>query len=154
MPWTLSNFNVTWSSSDPSIATVDADGTVHGVSNGMATITATAVSDPEASISCQVEVYSVLGKLKGLIENTDGTSSLFTWDLDQEAAPVLGAKIQETYSAATYDRKTGVVYAQNQSENQLCKINPETGEILSRTATTDQKIDDLAFCELDRKSVV
>ena len=147
MPWTLSNFNVTWSSSDPSIATVDADGTVHGVSNGMATITATAVSDPEASISCQVEVYSVLGKLKGLIENTDGTSSLFTWDLDQEAPPVLGAKIQETYSAATYDRKTGVVYAQNQSENQLCKINPETGEILSRTATTDQKIDDLAFCE-------
>ena len=146
-PWTLSRFDVTWSSSDPGIATVDANGTVHAVSNGMATITATAVSDPEASISCQVEVYSVLGNLKGLIENSDGTSSLFTWDLNEEAAPVLGAQIQETYSAVTYDRENGVVYAQNQSENQLCKMNPETGEILSRTATTDQKIDGLAFCE-------
>lgn len=34
---------VTWSSSDPSVATVDADGVVTGVSKGTATITATAV---------------------------------------------------------------------------------------------------------------
>ena len=146
-PWTLSSFDVTWSSSDTSVATVDANGTVYGVSDGTATITATAVSDPEASLSCQVEVYSVQGKLKGVIENGDGTSSLFTWDLEREDAPVLGAKLPNTFSAVTYDREQGVVYAQDHAENRLYKIDPKSGEILNNLSATSQKIDDLVFCE-------
>jgi uncharacterized protein YjdB len=43
-PSHATNRNVTWSSSDPSVATVDANGTVTGVAAGTAVITATTVS--------------------------------------------------------------------------------------------------------------
>ena len=47
---------VNWSSSDPSIATVDKDGTVHGVSRGKTTITATESISASHSDYCEVVV--------------------------------------------------------------------------------------------------
>lgn len=48
---------VTWSSSDKTIATVSADGTVKGVAKGTATITATAKADTTKSAKCELTVY-------------------------------------------------------------------------------------------------
>ncbi|MCM1123092.1 MAG: Ig-like domain-containing protein [Eubacterium sp.] len=48
--------DVIWSSSDETIATVDADGVVTAVSEGQAVITATTVSPYHASASCKVTV--------------------------------------------------------------------------------------------------
>ena len=48
--------SMNWSSSDPSVASVDADGTVRALKAGIATITAQSVARPELSISFTVEV--------------------------------------------------------------------------------------------------
>ncbi len=50
------NTNVTWSSSKPSVATVDENGMVTAVAPGTATITATSVTDSSLSASCTVTV--------------------------------------------------------------------------------------------------
>lgn len=74
-PSTASNAAVTWTSSDPSVATVDADGTVVPVGAGSATITATSV-DGGFEASCAV---SVTQPIEGI-------------SLDKEAATIIGAK--------------------------------------------------------------
>lgn len=48
---------VIWSSSDKTIATVSADGTVTGVAKGTATITATAKADTTKTAKCELKVY-------------------------------------------------------------------------------------------------
>lgn len=56
-PENATNKNVTWSSSDKSVATVN-NGVVKGVGNGTATITATTV-DGEYTASCEVNVKAI-----------------------------------------------------------------------------------------------
>lgn len=55
-PADATNQDVTWESSDTSIATVSADGTVTAISAGNATITATAADGSGVSASCSVTV--------------------------------------------------------------------------------------------------
>ncbi len=55
-PVSATNKNVTWSSSNPSIATVDANGKVHVVAAGTVTITATSKQDSTKLAKCTVSV--------------------------------------------------------------------------------------------------
>ena len=57
-PSNATNKNVTWSSSNPSVATVSSDGVVNAVQGGTATITAT-TSDGGKTASCTVTVKDV-----------------------------------------------------------------------------------------------
>lgn len=52
------NGKVTWSSSNPAVATVDSSGRVKPVSAGSTVITATHVSFPSEPVTCNVTVYS------------------------------------------------------------------------------------------------
>jgi carboxypeptidase T len=52
---------VTWTSSDPSIATVSPDGVVTAVATGRASITASAASDPTEQRSASITVLKVFG---------------------------------------------------------------------------------------------
>ena len=58
-PDNASNKNVTWKSSDESVATVDADGKVSAVAAGTATITVT-TTDGEKTATCTVTVKDVI----------------------------------------------------------------------------------------------
>ena len=61
MPEDATDRSVTWSSSDPSVATVSDDGVVTAVSVGTATITATSVSDADMKATCTVTVIDANG---------------------------------------------------------------------------------------------
>jgi uncharacterized protein YjdB len=56
LPNNATNQNITWASSNPAFATVDASGNVTAVSNGVVTITATATDGSGASGSLNIEV--------------------------------------------------------------------------------------------------
>lgn len=61
---------VTWSSSDETIATVDDNGVVTGISVGKATITATTVAEPNLTADCEVEVFELPNStLSGIAAN-------------------------------------------------------------------------------------
>ncbi len=59
-PVDAANKGLTWTSSDPSVATVSASGVVTAVSEGDATITATSVENAKATAAIQVIVSNVL----------------------------------------------------------------------------------------------
>ena len=53
-PWSVTDRSLTWTSSNPAVASVDADGNITAHRNGEASITATAVADPSKATSCTV----------------------------------------------------------------------------------------------------
>ena len=59
-PGYVANKNVTWTSSNTAIATVDANGLVTAVAAGSATITATSVADNTKTATCTVNVMAEL----------------------------------------------------------------------------------------------
>ncbi len=58
-PLTLEDKTVTWSSSDETVATVDANGLVTAVGSGSATITAASNATPSVTGSCEITVKAV-----------------------------------------------------------------------------------------------
>ena len=66
-PWTVSSGDVTWTSEDPSIATVNPRGQVTGVAEGTTTITATSVLDATKFASCTVEVTKLDRELNATV---------------------------------------------------------------------------------------
>ena len=72
LPWNVSNNTLTWTSSNPSVATVDEKGLVRGISQGTAVITATSVLDSTKSASCTVTISSLGVDLKGLVWDEEG----------------------------------------------------------------------------------
>ncbi|WP_411680412.1 Ig domain-containing protein [Clostridium thailandense] len=75
-PDNATNKTATWTSSDPTIATVDSNGVVTAVKEGTATITATTTDESNLSVSCVVNVTSApsnTGKAILTITLTNGT---------------------------------------------------------------------------------
>lgn len=78
--------SVTWTSSDPSVASVSVDGVVTGVSAGTATVTATSGN---GSDSIRVTVYSDVSELSGAV--LTGSGDVFEHRVSAERAAVLTA---------------------------------------------------------------
>ena len=80
-PWCLADKGVVWTSSDPTVADVDENGCVTGVSEGTATITAASVLDESLTASCEVTVIGTGFTFQAVGTTAEGSSELFTYDL-------------------------------------------------------------------------
>lgn len=83
---------VTWSSSNPSVATVSASGLVTGVATGSATITATSQEDASKSGTCSVTVIDsgALPTSEDINDYNIGTTALSSSGISNGAKVVLG----------------------------------------------------------------
>lgn len=71
------NYNVTWKSSDTSIAKVSKKGVVTAVKNGKATITATVTEHPEMTATCKVTVMQGANALKKSVSQVMAETSAY-----------------------------------------------------------------------------
>ena len=129
-PWTVSDHTVTWTSSDPDVATVDQRGTVTAHAKGTAVITATSVIDPAASASCTVTVEGLDQELEAIV--WDENSEIWWSSFNTDTLPQWEkrASVSETFIAATR-LPDGTVYAADLDENmssRLYRVDPVTLE--------------------------
>mgnify|MGYP002855098873 CR=1 FL=1 len=133
LPAGTSNKSVTWTSSDESIATVDANGNVTGVATGLATITATTNDGSNLSATCAITVSQVTASSimldKTELEMTAGQSYKLT-------ATILPAGASQRVTWSSSDPSVakvvgGTVYAQDMGE---CLITARTLDGTNLTA--------------------
>lgn len=86
--------NLTWTSSNPNVATIDATGKVTAVANGTSTITCQSTDNPSIKCTAQITVKSVTA-----IE-VNGTPAKIVYNDGEKFNPA-GLKISATYSDGT-----------------------------------------------------
>lgn len=149
LPWTVSDRTVTWSTSDPRVATVDETGTVTAVGAGKCVITAASTLDPQITESCTVTVDAYTATLKGVMENPDGTTKLFTWNSHTEQLTE-GATLPVNVGAAAYDPEQDLLYVQDRSDaNYMHKLQANSGELLETSPDPAKSVAswDMTFCQ-------
>ena len=89
LPSDASNKSLEWTSSNPSVATVDNDGFVTAVSTGTATITATTTDGSKLSASCEITVFEVVNNFFKVNDLSVRPGSTFTLPVELENADVI-----------------------------------------------------------------
>ena len=97
-PWNLADKTVRWVSSDESVATVDANGTVTAVGAGEAFITAITASDPNEIAACTVTVSDVKNiELSALLYDGEGNGQWVTFDTTEPDAYTVNGDCAKTF---------------------------------------------------------
>ena len=130
LPWTATERGVTWSSSNPEVASVDESGKVTAVGAGQCTVTATSILTPQISSSCAVTVEAYEATLQGVMQNTDGNTTLFSWS-SETRTNTAGPNLPVNVGAVAYDPGNDWLYAQDRSDGYyMHKFQAGTGELL------------------------
>ena len=113
-PNNASDKSLTWTSSDNNIAVAAADGTVTGKSIGTVTITATSVSDPTKTATCEVTITDILATGIVIAPNPASVLEGKTLQLTVAMVPSNAANQEVTWSSsdpdkAAVDPNTGMV---------------------------------------------
>ena len=131
LPWNAPLGELTWTSSDEKIATVE-DGVVTGVSNGYAEIT---VTYGELSATCSVRVIEISGHIYGYNYYAATTEGEYTWgtwfdlnlsDMDINATHEGVCPID--FLAADYNGHEGMIYGYD-GNGQFYRYDPELNEV-------------------------
>lgn len=140
-PWTATNRDLIWTSSDETIATVNSHGAVTAISAGTCQITATSKLDPTVSATCEVTVNAVPVTLKGVLQDKDGNPMLFTWDLEHDDTWESGIELDTEVVSSAYDSVEDMLYIMD-STSTMHKVNPATGKTES-SATSETMLWDM-----------
>ena len=134
-PWGT-NDEVTWSSSDASVAVVDENGVVTGVDEGTATITATSVENPLVTASAEITVEYFDKEYNALIMDADANTwfAAFSTKDVTKGDPVYDklAQADVELTSVSYDAAGEVLYAASLTgdfASQLYTVDPATFEL-------------------------
>ncbi len=143
-PWYSSHTDMVWSSSDETVATVDANGKVTALNAGSATITVAAAEDETKFDTATVEVSALSLNFQGIISeqgagvgNTLG-AGLYEFNMDKGTAQLVDqAEITAPdymnfgLSLATSEMGRGYIWAcEYGNTGMIYKIDPITGEVV------------------------
>ena len=136
LPWTVTDRSVTWTSSNPEVATVNDKGVVTGLVPGEAVITATSVLNPAFTASCHVTVKNLEITLKGALQDPDGKAQLFSWNMEQEGAWQKTADLDVYLSSVTKDPVNNILYVVDSTTDawSMHKVDPATGKSVDTAA--------------------
>lgn len=127
-PWTAKDRSVTWTSSNEAVAKVNSQGLVTAVGAGTCMITATSKLDPTVSSTCTVTVNAIPVTLTGVLQDEDGATKTFSWDLEYANTWTPGVALETgDMIAATYDTINDKLYVLN-SDQVMHKVDPSTGK--------------------------
>ncbi|MBQ6116938.1 MAG: S8 family serine peptidase [Oscillospiraceae bacterium] len=126
-PVLLEDKTVTWTSSDETVATVDANGLVTAVAPGAAEITATTNAAPNLSASATITVIEVdvpVVELRGTVFDTDGKDYWSKFSSDAPAEWTAEGDGSSAYAGALIGEKLYIV----DSDNAFLWVDPDTYE--------------------------
>ena len=135
LPWTLSDRSVVYSSSDESVATVDADGVVTGVTTGTAVIRAASTLDPSVYSECSVEVKVLDVTVNGLLQDAEGVPQSFSWNMADGSSWESGYKLDTFIKSVANIPGEDAYYMMSSSEGTMHKRSIATGEDLVEPST-------------------
>ena len=145
-PWNASDRTVTWISSDPAVATVDAKGNVTAKSLGECVITAASSLDPTKTASCTISTFELEKTLNGIISDEEGYvwMSEFNTATIPEYTKLSDENLSIELGTATMDQN-GNLYAASldleSSKSELYKLDPVTFEPTLIGPSTDYYAD-------------
>ncbi len=135
-PWSVTDRSLTWTSSNPAVASVDADGNITAHTNGQAVITATPTADASKAASCTVTVEEPQVQLQGTVQTASGETRLFTWDMRQGSSWTAGSALDMAVSAAAMESNSNTLYVSggkrdDHNEFGMYQIDLGTGKTLA-----------------------
>ena len=145
-PWNASDRTVTWTSSDPAVATVDARGNVTAKSLGECVITAASTLDPTKTMSCRLSTFELEKTLNGIVCDEEGYvwMSEFNTATIPEYTKLSDENLSLELGTATMDQN-GNLYAASldleTAKSELYKLDPVTFEPTLIGPSTDYYAD-------------
>lgn len=123
LPVNVTNTEVTWSSSDETVATVDENGQVTALAVGSCQIIATSKLDGAVSGVCNVEVFTIDKELSGIVWSEDETVYWSTFNVSNpgDYTPMGEALTDVKPLAATYD-EDGVLYGATMTDSGISTL--------------------------------
>ncbi len=131
-PLTLSDLSVVWTSSDPTVATVDENGLVTAVNAGECDIIAASAMDQKVTGACHVTVVTLDYTLNGVLQDAEGNPMTYTWDMLNNRTWSKVADMKPTVGSAAL-AGNGNYYVMDTVENSWAvhEVNPTTGETVT-----------------------
>ncbi|MBQ4364641.1 MAG: Ig-like domain-containing protein [Clostridia bacterium] len=132
-PANATNKKVIWSSSDPSVASVNVDGVVTAVSQGTAVITCT-TQDSSRTAKCTVKVLKTIKSKSVSLDSkrltlNDGTSATLTASIKPDNVSITSLNWRSTNKKVATVNENGVIKA----------VGPGTCKIVATTKDTGKK---------------
>ncbi len=151
LPWTVSDRSIIWTSSDPTVATVDASGVVTGVNVGTCVVTAASALNPSVTASCDVTVETARVTLEGVLMDSESNPMFFTWNLETDDTWTAGVSLDTTLTSATLDTAKGDLYVMDAVKDSwnMHKVDRAIGKTVENSGPNAAEISlwDMAYSD-------